>query len=208
MQESFLDAEWQNPNGVLVSVMKPYFHTFSVYPGKLNSYGFTLVELVVTLAIAAILATIAVPAFTSTLESLRARRATESMVAGLYNAKSEAIKQNAFVRVVFKTSNSGATWCYGLTKATTCDCTTANSCSLNDAERVVSNTQFKGIAATVSPNDSTFHFNPLRGTVNKGNVKFTSDGQSFQSRAVISGKGRITTCSDSGTGYMGAFKEC
>ena len=120
----------------------------------------------------------------------------------------EAIKQNAFVRVVFKTSNSGATWCYGLTKATTCDCTTANSCSLNDAERVVSNTQFKGIAATVSPNDSTFHFNPLRGTVNKGNVKFTSDGQSFQSRAVISGKGRITTCSDSGTGYMGAFKEC
>lgn len=188
--------------------MKTYFHFVNVYQSKPRSHGFTLVELVVTLAVAAILATIAVPAFNNTLESLRARRATESMVAALYNAKSEAIKRNTFVRLVFKTSDAGATWCHGLTAADTCDCTTANSCVLGDVETVVSNTQFKGIAATVSATDSTFNFNPLRGTVNAGNVKFTSDGQGFQSRAVVSGKGRITTCSDTGTGYMGAFKPC
>lgn len=188
--------------------MKPYFHFVHIYQGNPRSHGFTLVELVVTLAVAAILATIAVPSFNNTLESMRARRATESMVAALYNAKSEAIKRNTFVRLEFKTSNAGATWCYGLTQATTCDCTTANSCVLDGVERVVNNTQFKGIAATVSATDSRFNFNPLRGTVNAGNVKFTSDGQGFQSKAVISGKGRITTCSDAGTGYMGAFKEC
>ena len=192
--------------------MKPYFHFVHVYQGKPRSHGFTLVELVVTLAVAAILATIAVPAFNNTLEYLRARRATETMVAAFYNAKSEAIKRNTFVRVVFKTSNAGATWCHGLTQETDCDCTTANSCVLDGVERVINNTQFKGIAATVTTNTSggvpAFNFNPLRGTVNPGNVKFTSDGQGFQSKAVLSGKGRITTCSDTGTGYMGAFEPC
>lgn len=167
--------------------------------------GFTLIELMITIAVAAILAMIAVPSFNGVMERTRTARATESMAAALYNAKSEAIKRNAFVRVVFKTSNSGATWCYGLTTETTCDCTTANSCSLDDAERVVSNTQFKGIGATVSATDSTFNFNPLRGTVNAGNVLFTSDGQGLTAKALISGKGRVTTCSDSA---VGGFKAC
>lgn len=167
--------------------------------------GFTLIEMMITIAVVAILAIIAVPSFNGVMEGIRAGRATESMAAALYNAKSEAIKRNAFVRVVFKTSNSGATWCYGLTTAASCDCTTANSCSLDGVERVVSNTQFKGIAAAVSPADSTFSFNPLRGTVNAGNVQFTSDGQGLTSKAVISGKGRVTTCSDSG---VGGFKTC
>lgn len=168
-----------------------------------------MIEMVVTLVIAAILASIAVPAFDKMLEYLRARRATESMVAAFYNAKSEAIKRNAFVRLVFTTSNSGATWCHGLTIDDTCDCTQANSCVLDGVERVVSSTQFRGISAVATGDSANrFNFNPLRGTVNAGNVQFTSNTQGYQSRAVISGIGRITTCSPTGAGYMGAFQVC
>ena len=188
--------------------MKPLKHSNSL--GTSSIKGFTLVEMVVTLAIAAILATIAVPAFDKMLEYLRARRATESMVAAFYNAKSEAIKRNTFIRLVFTTSNAGATWCHGLTDVDNCDCTQANSCVLDGVERVVSSTQFRGISAAVSADSANrFNFNPLRGTVNAGNVQFTSDTQGYQSRAVISGVGRITMCSDAtAAGYMGAFKAC
>lgn len=184
--------------------------SFKTIQPKSRIRGFTLVELVVTLAVAAILATIAVPAFNNTLESIRARRATESMVAALYNAKSEAIKRNTFVNVVFKISNSGATWCYGLTTDATCDCTTAGSCrvgGVTGVETVVSNAQFRDISA--NPSATTFSFNPLRGTIDpQGNVEFTSAGQGYQSRAVVSAKGRIKACSNTGAGYIGAFKPC
>ena len=175
---------------------------------KARSRGFTLIELMVTVAVAAILVTIALPSFSGVMEKFRARRATETMAASMFLAKSEAIKRNTPVRVVFTSSNSGATWCYGLTTANTCDCTTANSCKLDDAESVVTSTQFKGISLANPATGSVFSFNPLRGTVNAGNVQFKSDKLGYQSRAVLSPFGRVTTCSAAGTGYLGGFKPC
>ncbi|MFO7542766.1 MAG: GspH/FimT family pseudopilin [Thiobacillus sp.] len=166
--------------------------------------GFTLIELLVTIAVAAILATIAVPSFSGLMDKFRARRATETMAASMYLAKSEAIKRNTPVRVVF--TGGGDTWCYGLTTANTCDCTTANACKLDDAESVVKSTQFKGISLANPATGSVFSFNPVRGTVNEGNVQFTSTA--YQSRVVLSGFGRVTTCSVEGDGYLGGFKKC
>jgi prepilin-type N-terminal cleavage/methylation domain-containing protein len=175
---------------------------------KAHSRGFTLIEMMVTIAVAAILVSLALPSFGGLMEKFRARRATETMAASMYLAKSEAIKRNTPVRVVFTSSNSGATWCYGLTTGDTCTCTTANSCKLDDAESVVTSTQFKGISLANPATGSVFSFNPLRGTVNAGNVQFKSDKFGYQSRVVLSGFGRVTTCSAAGTGYLGGFKEC
>lgn len=173
-----------------------------------HSRGFTLIELLVTIAVAAILATIAVPSFSGLMDKFRARRATETMAASMYLAKSEAIKRNTPVRVVF--TGGGGTWCYGLTTANTCDCTTANACKLDDAESVVKSTQFKGISLANPATGSVFSFNPVRGTVDAAIVpaivQFTSTA--YQSRVVLSGFGRVTTCSVAGTGYLGGFKEC
>jgi type IV fimbrial biogenesis protein FimT len=54
--------------------------------------GFTLVELVVTIALVAILTTLAIPSFTETLRGWRRDSATRAFVSSLNLARTEAIK--------------------------------------------------------------------------------------------------------------------
>lgn len=64
-----------------------------------NAYGFTLIELMVTLAIAAILLTVAVPNFLVFVQNNRLVAQTNELSAMLNFARSEAVKRGTNVRV-------------------------------------------------------------------------------------------------------------
>ena len=70
---------------------------------RLSSSGFTAVELLVTIAILAVLAALAAPSFAQILEKWRIRQINEALQSSLYLARSEAIKRGGNV-VVKKTS--------------------------------------------------------------------------------------------------------
>lgn len=61
--------------------------------------GFTLIELVVTLAVAGIIAAMAVPAMQAMVRSGRLSSVTEEMAAAMQVARSEAIRRSAMVTV-------------------------------------------------------------------------------------------------------------
>lgn len=69
--------------------------------------GVTLVELVIALAILAIIATLALPSFQTMIENQRLRTAAESMLNGLQLARAEAIRRNARVRFVMDAAGPG-----------------------------------------------------------------------------------------------------
>ncbi len=64
--------------------------------------GFTLTEVVVTLAVAGILTSLAVPSFTSSIATQRAKAASTDLYITLAKARSEAVKRNANVTVTPK----------------------------------------------------------------------------------------------------------
>ncbi|MDI1308767.1 MAG: GspH/FimT family protein [Methylotenera sp.] len=66
--------------------------------------GFTLVELMVVIAIIAIMASIAVPSFSATIANMRAKNAASSIYDGLVRARSEAVKRNLTVTLAPATS--------------------------------------------------------------------------------------------------------
>jgi len=167
--------------------------------------GFTLVEMMVAIAILGILVTIAAPSFNSFFDRYRVKRAADTVSAFLINTKSEAIKRNATVRTVFKSSSSG--WCAGMTTAGTCDCTVADSCQIDGVDRLIRGGDFKGVTLTSPADGAMFSFTSLRGAANSGNAQVQSaDG--LQVRVVVAGTGRIRLCSPSGTGNVGGYPVC
>lgn len=74
--------------------------------------GFTLIEILVTVTLAGLLLTLAVPAFTNIVASSRVMDQTNELVAALNFARSEAVKRNATI-IVCRTASETATNCAG-----------------------------------------------------------------------------------------------
>jgi type IV fimbrial biogenesis protein FimT len=74
---------------------------------KMNGRGFTLVELLVVLAVGAILLAIAIPSYAFLVNSSRLAAVTNDLVTALHLARSEAIKRGMRVTAC-KTSNAMA----------------------------------------------------------------------------------------------------
>jgi type IV fimbrial biogenesis protein FimT len=68
--------------------------------------GFTLIELMVTLTVAAILLGLAAPAFNEVSLSMKLSSHANSMVSSILFARSEAIKRNSVVRVCVSTDGA------------------------------------------------------------------------------------------------------
>lgn len=69
--------------------------------------GFTMIELMVTVSIVAIFATLAAPSFQKLISTQRVRAASSAINESLFLARSEAIKRNAAVGFTFTTINAG-----------------------------------------------------------------------------------------------------
>lgn len=71
-------------------------------------HGFSLVELMVTVAVLSLLMVLAVPSFTEWIQNSRIRTAAESVQNGVQLARAEAVRRNA--RVEFALDGTGGGW--------------------------------------------------------------------------------------------------
>ncbi len=81
---------------------------------KNENKGFNIIELLVTLAVAATLASLAIPSFRWMVQNNRVVTTTNSLVSALQIARSEAIKQGVEIDVVSRTGDWQAGWRVGL----------------------------------------------------------------------------------------------
>jgi len=111
--------------------------------------GFTLIELMITLAVLAILVAIALPSFQATLENRRLSAAADNIYAFISYAKSEAIKKNQSIR--FQATVDGTSWCIGVDDdaAAVCDCT-ANACEVDGVTKNLTSASFTNIRMTAT----------------------------------------------------------
>ena len=174
--------------------------------------GFTLIELMVTVALAAVLATLVAPSFSSFLAKRRVEGVAAELATDLQYARSEAVSRNMEVRVTFGPN------CYvvHLASATSASCTQSGGASVTPSSALIKSSAVAPgapVAVTRAASLASFTFDPVIGAAandvgaTPGVVEVastTSPAWTLQLR--VSTQGRVKTCSPSGTGYVAGYK--
>jgi type IV fimbrial biogenesis protein FimT len=163
------------------------------------SQGFTLIEMMVVVALAGVLLALAVPSFISTLARKKLEGAASELTTDIQYARSEAVQRNAPVGVVVQ-SNCYAVYVLGTTDATTCTALGTNAIALKTVQ-VPGGVTFN----LVPPSPRAFiAFEQVRGmavdatagtTDLSGYVDATSSAGTWQIRAIVTKQGKVKLCS-------------
>ena len=89
--------------------------------------GLTLLEMLVALAIVAVLATLALPSFGSMMSRHRLKAAAEQLSMDLAELRLQAVQRGQPMHVQL---SPGAQWCYSLAVEGSCDCRVPQGCQL------------------------------------------------------------------------------
>ncbi len=169
-------------------------------PDFIAQQGFTLIELIVTMAIAAILVTVAVPSFSSIIQNNRISAETNQLIASLQLTRSTAVKQQRNAQICVSTDQAtctgGTNWASGWIVWVDQD----NDGALDAAEIIRVQAPLNTASILTSTTQSAFQYSAT-GIVNNGDILTFCDNRSGETgrQITITATGSVsvgnTTCS-------------
>jgi type IV fimbrial biogenesis protein FimT len=151
--------------------------------------GFTLVELMLTLAVLALLLTVAVPGYAGFVARHRLHAVSEAMAHDLATARAEAAQRRVPLYVV---ARPGPRWCYAIATDPGCDCTApAAPCLLRRVDA-------DGHAGVVLAEARTVAFDPASGRSDAVRAARWQLGPDLATEVRVHPAGRARVCASAG----------
>lgn len=184
--------------------------------------GFTLVELMITIAVLVVLMTLAVPSFVDLFDRNRVRGAGDAVVSLISNARAEAIKNDLDVSVAM--TGSGTAWCIGghaaappsggnpAGVADPCVCTDpadASACLIGGQRVAIEVGAHPDIS--VGPLPAAFTFDSVLGAIvplGARQVTLTSPSGKYDLVIEVNTLGQARLCTPAGRPTMSAVASC
>ena len=171
--------------------------------------GFTVIELMIAVAVLAIIASLALPSYRTLIEKRRVTSGAEQLAAFLSAVQLEAVKRSENITVSYEWTD-GDNWCVGLASGfTECDCTVSDpataDCKVGDVVRVFNQSSINHPdVVNQMTGDGSFVFDPARGLVfdnsslsgyDSADFGLVSENGTYQLSVAINQVGRVTSCS-------------
>ena len=175
--------------------------------------GFTLLELLATVAILAILMGAAAPSMRQAIEKRRSISAAEAIINEIQLARSESIARS---QDLFMNISGGTNWAIGFSDDAACDPTDNNPpCTLPDLDdnnpitNRLTSADRRNVSIAATANQLTF--SPQRGMVTGASIDVTSVGPvGYIVRVNVGLLGQIRLCSPNADPrkYVSAYRPC
>jgi type IV fimbrial biogenesis protein FimT len=156
--------------------------------------GLTLIELMMALAICAVLMSLAVPSFAQYLQRQRLKAAAQGLELDLREARFEAARRGSALYLSFR---EGPDWCWAISTSAGCDCRLQQSCRL----KATRGSELRGVQLLAA---REVRFDPATGQVDVPGMTALwsatqADAGSARVQVSVGALGRPSSCTLQGT---------
>ena len=179
--------------------------------------GFTVIELMIVVAVVAIITSIALPSYRTIIEKRQVTSGAEKLGAFLSAVQMESVKRSENITVSYDRTDA-ETWCIGIVSGTAdCDCTDTDpataDCKIDNQVRIIndSDMMYAGIMDRMD-GDGSFTYDPARGLMlnhaDAMELELVSDNNAYALNVQVTATGRVKTCSNDTAHKVPGYDVC